>query len=112
MGILLAPATEPADTGACFRALGCFIPDVGGAYIAPAKGALGGGPRGIDGAQGNLPALGLVGLQQARSALARQCSRQLPRDINRIADTGIHPQTAVGDDKMGRVPGNEGPAHT
>ena len=59
--------------------------------------------RGADVALADLAAVGLVGVEQLRSAPALQRAGQFPAEVDGVTDAGVHAETAGRDDEMHRI---------
>src|SRR5277367_6421514 len=69
-------------------------------------------PGGLTIAQPYRAALAIVGLQKSRPRITLQSRRQLPADVERVANSGIHPVAARGNELVGRVAREENPSTT
>src|SRR3989441_7850329 len=70
--------------------LGALVADLGPILAAPLAPAKRGIARGGDIAIADLPALEFVGGEELRAAPAPQAAGELPCEIDRIADAGVH----------------------
>src|SRR4051794_38291027 len=107
MALALVDVGELADPRADPGALLGVVGHGRAGGLAPLRGPERGVLRGPEVALCDLASLDLVRRQQAGAAPALERARQLPREVGGVADPRVHPESALRNDQVRGVPGDE-----